>query len=114
MVALCIFLGLTASAEAACAVSDVEIKSWTWNRDAGWFTISGEFVNNCAEPTGVQLQLTFRDESGRVVTVEDSWAAGTRNIKSRETYAFRISTRGYVTGKSIALRVVNVRQWPAS
>ena len=101
-----------AAAEAACAPQDIEIKTWSWNRDAGWFTIAGELVNHCAEPTGAQIQFTLRDAAGQVVSVEDAWVGGNRNVRPGETYSFKLSTRGYATAKDIAIRVTNVRQWP--
>jgi hypothetical protein len=99
-------------AHAACAVTDIEIKEWSWGSDAGWFSVFGELVNNCAEPVGAQLQVTFRDAAGRVVNIDESWAAGTRNIPPRGVYAFRTASRAYATAKNVSIRVVNVRQWP--
>jgi hypothetical protein len=90
-----LMLLLPAAADAACAVKDIEIKSWKWTRDAGWFRIAGELANNCAEPNDVRLEVTFRDERGQVVSVEDAWAGGQRNIAGRATQAFTISMRAY-------------------
>jgi hypothetical protein len=103
-----------AGAHAACAVTDIEIKDWSWSRDAGWFSVVGELVNNCAEPVGAQVQITFRDEAGKVVNIDESWPAGSRNIPARGTYAFKTSSRAYATAKNVAIRVMTVRQWPAS
>jgi hypothetical protein len=100
------------AAHAACAVTDIEIKEWSWSRDAGWFSIVGELANNCAEPAGAQLQITFRDAEGRVVSIEEAWAGGTRNILPKGSYAFQTSSRGYATAKNLSIRVINVRRWP--
>ena len=96
----------------ACTVDDVELKSWTWTRDAGWFVISGEVVNHCADAVGVQLELALRDASGQTVSVEHVWPAKTRNIAAGASYAFKTETRGYATAKDVRVRVVDVRQWP--
>jgi hypothetical protein len=105
-------LSLGTAAHAACASADIEIKQWTWNRDAGWFQVTGELVNRCAEAVGAQLQVTFRDADGRVVNIDESWPGGSRNIPSQGTSAFRLSSRAYVTAKNVSIRVINVRQWP--
>jgi hypothetical protein len=101
-----------AHAQAACTVADIEVKEWKWSRDAGWFSIEGALVNNCAEPVAPQIQVTFRDEAGQVVNIDESWPVGNRNIPAKGTYVFKTSTRGYATAKNLSIRVVNVRQWP--
>ncbi|HEX9462215.1 MAG TPA: FxLYD domain-containing protein [Alphaproteobacteria bacterium] len=106
---LCLAAG---AAQAACAPSDVELKSWKWERDAGWFTITGEIRNGCAEPTGAQLEIALRDASGQTVSVEHVWPAKSRNLKPGETYAFKTMTRGYATAKDVSLRIIDVRHWP--
>ena len=97
----------------ACTVADAELKSWTWSRDAGWFVISGEIVNHCAEALGVQLELALRDASGQTVSVEHVWPAKTGNIAAGASYAFNTRTRGYATAKDVRLRIVDVRRWPS-
>lgn len=110
-VALAGILVLPAAGASACSPQDIQIKQWTWQRDAGWVTVAGELVNTCADATGIKLQLTFRDESGAVVDVDETWLAGTRNIAAGETYAFQRKVRAYATTKSTALRVSDVRRW---
>jgi hypothetical protein len=98
-------------AAAACTAGDIQITSWTWERDRGWTTVTGELVNRCAEPTGVQLQLTFRDEAGRVVTVDDSWLASQRDIAAGATHAFQLRLRTNATTRSASIRVSDIRRW---
>jgi hypothetical protein len=98
-------------AAAACKVEDIEITRWTWERDRGWTNVAGELVNRCAEPTGIQLQLTFRDEAGRVVTVDDSWLANQRDIPAGATHAFQLRLRANATTRSAAIRVTDIRRW---
>jgi len=106
-------LGAASPARAACAIGDIQIKSWSWERDKGWTVVAGELVNNCAEPTGIQLQLSFRDEAGRIVTVDDSWLAERRNIPAGGTHAFRIQLRTNATTRSAAIRVSDIKRWPS-
>lgn len=102
---------LAAGPAMACSVADIEIKSWSWQRDAGWVFVAGELVNHCTDPTGVQIRLTFRDETGAVVDVDESWVTGTRDVAAGEVYAFTRKVRAYATTKSTALQVVGVRRW---
>ncbi len=104
-------LAAVTPASAACTVDDIQITSWTWERDRGWTTVAGELVNRCAEPTGIQLQLTFRDEAGRVVTVDDSWLANQRDIPAGATHAFQLRLRTNATTRSASIRVSDTRRW---
>ncbi len=98
-------------ARAACSARDIELKRWTMDRDAGWFTISGELVNRCSEPTGVQLQVILRDATGQIVSSEDLWADAQRNY-APGAHTFTIRTRGYATAKSADVRVLSTQRWP--
>jgi len=109
--ALILSLLVVSPVSAACTANDIQITRWDWNRDRGWTTVSGELLNTCAEPTGVQLQLTFRDEAGRVVTVEDSWLANQRDIPTGTPYAFQVRLRANATTRSAAIRVSDTRRW---
>ena len=46
---------------AACSTSDIHIKNWKWHVEHHYALTVGELTNGCSEPTGVQLQLIFRD-----------------------------------------------------
>lgn len=105
------FFAVIFPAAAACTVEDIQITRWTWERDRGWTSVAGELVNRCAEPTGIQLQLTFRDEAGRIVTVDDSWLASQRDIPAGATYSFELRLRANATTRSAAIRVTDIRRW---
>lgn len=111
LLAAVVLVGSGTGARAACALGDIQIKSWAWERDKGWTVVTGELVNTCAEPTGIQLQLTFRDDAGRIVTVDDSWLADRRDIPAGATHAFRLQLRANATSKSAAIRVSDIRRW---
>jgi hypothetical protein len=102
---------LASPAAAACTAADIQITRWAWERDRGWTTVEGELLNTCAEPTGVLLQLTFRDEAGRVVTVDESWLASQRDIPSGKPYAFQLRLRTNATTRSATIRVSDTRRW---
>ena len=106
-----LFMGLASPASAACTVHDIQLGKWSWDRDRGWTTVSGELTNNCAEPTGVQLRLTFRDEAGRVVTVDDNWIAERRDIPAGATQPFQLRLRANATSRSAVVQVSDVRRW---
>jgi hypothetical protein len=107
----CVLTFLAGAAQAACAPADIEIKNFKWSREAGWFTMTGELVNNCAEPAAPRIEITIRDEKNQIVSVEDAWPAGQRNLRSKEVLPFRLSTRGYATGKNVTPRVREIKQW---
>jgi hypothetical protein len=111
----CALVLLMAGAEpavAACAVGDVEVRATRLEHEAGWFTVTGEAVNRCAEPTAAQLELTFRDEAGQVVSVDESWPTATRNLRPGPN-PLQLSLRAYATAKSVSVRVTAVRPPPA-
>jgi hypothetical protein len=110
LVAVFLF-GAGSAADAACATGDIQIKSWTWQRDRGWTIVAGELVNTCAEPTGVQLQLTFRDEAGRIVTVDDAWLFDRRDMPAGASQAFQVQLRANATTRSAAIRISDLRRW---
>ncbi len=111
---LAIALLLASAARAgACTVADIALERPTWTRDAGWFVISGELVNHCAEPTGVQIELSLRDAGGQTVSVEHVWPAKSQNVAAGERYAFTVQTRGYATATDVSVRVSDVRRWPS-
>lgn len=106
-----VLLMAVSPASAACTPGDIQIKSWSWERDRGWTEVRGELVNTCAEPTGVQLQLTFRDEAGRMMSLDDSWVADRRDIPAGATFPFQIRLRTNATTKDASIRVSATRRW---
>jgi hypothetical protein len=66
--------------------------------------VVGEILNTCSEPTGVQLQFTFRDDDGKVIEVKEMWPASTRNIAPNTSYpfSFPVAITGRPTRNSVA------------
>jgi hypothetical protein len=100
----------------ACVPAEIEIRQIEWRRrppplNPDEVDVVGELINKCAEPTGVRLQLTFRDADGKVVDVFEGWPASTRNIEAGASYAFKISFKADVRTKSMDTKVLEVRRW---
>lgn len=102
---------LFSSGAFACSTADVVVKDWNWSTQLGWFVIVGELTNNCPEPIGVQLHITFRDDFGAVVDTDELWPASTRNLAAGETYAFKDMVRANPRVKTAALKVLDVHRW---
>lgn len=100
-----------ASATAACSISDILIKQADWRREPSAIRIITEIVNNCSEPTGVQLQAVFRDADGKVVRTDEFWPASIRNIAPGESYANSGPINDLPDAKTMSLKVIEVRRW---
>jgi hypothetical protein len=87
--ALLISAGRTAS---SCSISDIKIKRADLVRQSiPNSLVIGELVNGCDEAIGVQLHITLRDSTGRVVSTDDPWPAGIHNIPPHSSYAFTVN-----------------------
>ena len=109
VVPICMVLLLSHEA-VACSVGDIKIKQWSWHIDSGYSIVVGEVTNTCAEPTGVQLQVIYRDASGGVVDVDEGWPASTNNIPPGD-YAFKMMSRAIAQVKAADIRVIAVQRW---
>ncbi len=55
----------------ACSRQDIQIRQGDIHiRDPDRIRIVGELFNDCADPVGARLQITFRDKAGKVVDVD--------------------------------------------
>lgn len=78
----------------ACSVSDITIKQADWRSsptrvtDTAIVEVFGEFTNNCAERTLVQLHYVFRDATGKVVTARSDWATSSAGVGPAQSFAF--------------------------
>lgn len=111
LLALPVSCALASAAQAACRATDVEIKQADWRATPGYIAVVGEIVNRCAEPVGAQLQFTFRDAGGRVVAVEETWPASTRNVEAGASYPF--SRTFFISDpvSTMTARVIDTRRW---
>jgi hypothetical protein len=101
---------LLAHEAVACSVGDIKIKEWSWHVESGYVIAVGELTNTCQEPTGVQLQITYRSASGAVVDVDEGRPASTRNIPPGD-YAFKMMGEATAQPKSADIRIIDVRHW---
>jgi hypothetical protein len=108
---------LDANVEAAlaCSVSDIQIKQANLvHRGSGgqFSTVVGELVNGCSEATGVQLHITLRNATGRIIATSDPWPAGMHNIPPRSPYVFTVNAAEDGGGAdSLKVDVTDVVQW---
>lgn len=108
------FLMLGATASRACSVSDIQIKQADIVRDSagGQFsTVVGELVNGCEDAVGVQLHITLRDRSGRVISTSDPWPASIHNIPAHTAYAFTANADESRPAEKVQVDVAEVHKW---
>lgn len=96
-----------------CAISAINVRGFNVKIERPRVKFTGEIVNGCAKPMGVQIQVVARDEAGRVIDVMEAWPASIRNIPAGGSYPFSI--RGLMNYddrmKRFAIRVIEIRQW---
>ncbi len=113
--ALLIFLPM--GAHAACAPADFAIKDFKTSANgsgsATRLSLSGELVNNCAEPAAAQISIEAKDSDGKVVQTKQGWPAGTTNIAPGATAKFELGRlfRYQSDMTSYTVSVVAVRAW---
>jgi hypothetical protein len=107
---------------AACALSDITIKSMKVKfvdacRRTPCISMKGVAVltNRCAEPVGVQLKVTGYDKTGAPVATRDLWPASVSNIPPGD-YTFSLDTwLDYDPEmKKFDLVPIQVRQWDSA
>ncbi|MGD1038112.1 MAG: hypothetical protein ABR878_13225 [Roseiarcus sp.] len=96
---------------AACATSDIHIKNWNWRVEHRYAVTVRELTNGCSEPTGVQLQLVFRDGSGNAIDADEFWPASSNNIAPGASFVFKWVNEWNPTAKSATVTPISVRQW---
>jgi ABC-type glycerol-3-phosphate transport system substrate-binding protein len=109
--AIALAVVLTTSAASACSTGDIKIKNWNWHLDGDYAIYVGELVNECADETGVQLQVVFRDSSGVAVDADEFWPASTRNIGAGASYVFKSMMRWNPASKRGEIAVIDVKTW---
>jgi hypothetical protein len=103
---------LSTPAVAVCRLDDIKIRQADWHPDMQpYVKVVGEILNTCSEPTGVQLQFTFRDGDGKVIEVQEMWPASTRNIAPNASYPFSFPLA--ITGRpnTMEAKVIEVKRW---
>lgn len=97
--------GITASSQGFQVVSYVA--RWEGER----LVVVGEVRNVGNAAAGVELQITARDTSGRLVDVVTFWPASIDNIAPGMTYGFRRSVTRERSAVSVDVKIVGARIW---
>lgn len=71
----------------------------------------GEVRNVGSVAVGVELQITVRDTSGRLVDVATFWPASIDNIAPGMSYGFRRSVTSERTATRVEIQIVGARVW---
>jgi hypothetical protein len=96
------------SSRAACRTDDIEILQADFRRLSNERILAiGELVNRCTEPTGIILQLTFRDGDRKVVTVEKFQCSP--KLKTGDSCPFAINLFVDTRAKSMDAKVIELR-----
>ena len=77
------------------------------------YKLTGEIINNCSIPVGVQIQIVGRDKDGMVVSVIEAWPASINNIAPGSSYPFDLGPL-MEYDKAIVkfeVKVIEVKQW---
>lgn len=108
---------LPMAAQAACAPTDFVIKDFKpaasrFGSEAR-LSLSGELVNNCAEPAAAQISIEAKDADGKVIQAKQGWPAGTTNIAPGAAAKFDLGRRFRYQSDmaSYTVSVIAVRAW---
>ncbi|UEL21920.1 hypothetical protein K6106_18025 [Pseudomonas fluorescens] len=119
---LVVALGLLAVSQlvqADCSVSDIKITSvkakfvnTCGSADCTHMTGVATLLNNCAEATGVQVQITAYDKLDSPVSTVEHWPASVRNIPPG-SYTFSLNQwLEYDPAiSSFGLKAIDVNKW---
>ena len=114
-----VFLALSQMVQADCSVSDIKITSvkakfanTCGSADCTHMTGVATLVNNCAEATGVQIQITAYDKDDSPVSTDERWPASIRNIPPG-SYTFSLNQWVEYDPMiaSFGLKVIDVNKW---
>ena len=74
---------------ASCTVSKIVVdKLKAQSKGYGYFRITGRLINNCDQPTGVQIKVTVYGKADNILASPDLWPASTNNIPAHSEYPF--------------------------
>jgi hypothetical protein len=110
-------LFLPLAAHAACAPTDFAIKDFkpavSSSGSATRLSLTGELVNNCAEPAAAQISIEVKDADGKVIQAKQGWPAGTTNIAPGTAAKFDLGRRFRYQSDmaSYTVSVIAVRAW---
>lgn len=101
----------TRSEPAGCGVSQITLDGVSNRAEGDYIYVLGRLVNNCTEPTGVEIKVTVYDNAGGIVSVDDQWPASVSNIPSGGEFPFETMVRRAPGAAKVDVRVISVKQW---
>lgn len=106
--------GASTAAE-PCKLSDTDVKIARWYDKQNmkmYFEVVGELVNNCDQPTGIQIRFVGRDAKGELVAVNEQRPASIRNVPPHSRSPFSTTVFPYDRSiKTLTTEVIQVKQW---
>ena len=98
-----------------CKLSDADVKVARWYDKQNmkmYFEVVGELINNCDQPTGIQIRFVGRDAKGDLVAVNEQWPASIRNVPAHSRSPFSTTAFPYDRSiKTLTTEVIQVKQW---
>jgi hypothetical protein len=109
-------LVLNVDASALCLSSEIAITRTNLTKIVAadgkdYVEIDGAFVNNCTEPTGVELQFVFSNSEGQTVSIVEFWPARQKNIEPKATYVFSKLTPIPDEYSAVSGQVLDTKRW---
>lgn len=104
-------LASAAPETAACTTSDIFVEVHGTRVEYDYAYVTGRIINNCREPTGVQLKVTLYDQQGQIITSHDPWPASISNIPAGSDFPFEDQTSVSRRPARADVRVINVKHW---
>ena len=110
VVVLC--LSDTAYSQTNCTAANIKVEQFRAQNEGSITTsILGVLLNGCNVPTGPQIKVTFYDQAGTILRVEDMWPASINNIPPKSYFPFQVRLNR-VEGFSWAeVRVITTKTW---
>ena len=106
-------VGETAAPTLRCEPVDFTLAKLRGRQEYDYARVTGIVTNHCGLPAGPQLKWTVYNRAGEVLTSEEFWPAGIRNLAEHQEYPFDfVTSLPPGTGKwRFTVQVIDARQW---
>ena len=74
-------------------------------------SIFGILLNGCDVLTGPQIKVTFYDQAGKVLRVEDMWPASINNVSPKADFPFQVRVNRVEGFARVEVSVVSTKTW---
>ncbi len=95
----------------ACGPDQFEVSGLHSRAEGGYFTITGQVKNNCAEACAVWLAATIYGKDGVVLDTEEFMPSSTRNIAAGSAYPFKTMLHFDNGIEKYSVMPVGVQKW---